>query len=154
MAIVIFKWQQKLCFSSLIATSAQAQLAGEGKEVTLCKLPWRCRLAALRESTLGWRLCCFVCCTHSGEILATNYARRKFDGFSYGRGFNSRHLHHHFNFILTIIKAAFSRWNVALIFLSVKKVLSGLAGQGSILFRRIIRNRLQYLTMRTVLCII
>jgi hypothetical protein len=34
MAIVIFKWQQKLRFSSLIATSAKAQLAGCGKEVT------------------------------------------------------------------------------------------------------------------------
>jgi hypothetical protein len=56
MAIVIFKWQQKLCFSSLIATSAQAQLAGEGKEVTLCKLLQRWRLAALGEPKLGWRL--------------------------------------------------------------------------------------------------
>lgn len=44
MAIVIFKWQQKLRFSSLMLTSHATQLAGRGNEAKPCKLPQTPRL--------------------------------------------------------------------------------------------------------------
>lgn len=50
MAKVIFKWQQKqFSFSSLIATSAWAQLAGRGKEVIHASYSGAACPAALAE---------------------------------------------------------------------------------------------------------
>ena len=67
MAIVIFKWQQKLRFSSLIATSPVAQLAGGGNEVTM-----QATLTLLLSRAVGklqsWQSGGFVGRTSSCEI--------------------------------------------------------------------------------------